>query len=67
MKRWRSQNLSNSADTVDFIYFCILGYRPPFEANPFGEVQKFHGCCSFQNSEILIAQSESYARNVTAT
>jgi hypothetical protein len=53
MKHGSGQNLYNSADTLTSL-FDIWGYRPPFEANPVGEVQIFHGCLSVQNSEILI-------------
>jgi hypothetical protein len=53
MKHGSGQNLYNSADTLTSLFY-ILGYRPPFEANPVGEVQKFHGCFSVQNSAILI-------------
>jgi hypothetical protein len=56
----------NSVDTLTSLFY-IMGYRPPFEANPVGEVQKFHGCFSLQNSAILITYSERDARNFGAT
>jgi hypothetical protein len=56
----------NSADTLTSLFY-ILGYRPPFETNPVGEVQKFHGCFNVQNSAILITYSERDAQNFGAT
>jgi hypothetical protein len=44
----------NSADS---------GYGPPIEVDPIGVVQEFHKFHSDQNSLILVAYTESYARN----
>jgi hypothetical protein len=43
--------------------FYISGYGPPIEVKPIGVVPEFHKFHSDQNSLILVAYTESYARN----